>query len=227
MSKDSEKRRTAVRRSEARAARRVKQQSRKSRRKLVYFIGSGIFAAAIIVGLFLPSLPIGNLGSGVGAASYVDGIGVPQPIMSTAYHVDGKTVSYATLPPTSGDHWSAPAQCGFYDSKELADEVIVHNMEHGNVVISYNLSDESQKSQLKELHSRLNGSSEWLVTRPYEKIPEGSIVLTAWGISDEILGVNEDRITSFVEAYSGNIFSAETKRLNRGIPCNNVPSMAK
>ena len=227
MPKDSEKRRTAMRRSEARTARRIKQQSRKSRRKLVYLIGSGIFAAAIIVGLFLPSLPIGNLGSDAGAASYVDGIGVPQPIMSTAYHVDGKNVSYATLPPTSGDHWSTPAQCGFYDSKELADEVVVHNMEHGNVVISYNISDESQRNQLKELHSRLSGSTQWLVTRPYEKIPEGSIVLTAWGISDEFEGVNEDRITSFVEAYSGNIFSEETKRLNRGIPCNNVGSMAK
>ena len=227
MSKDSEKRRTAVRRSEARTERRVRQQSKKKRRKIVYFVGSGIFAVAIIVGLFLPSLPIGNLGTGGGAASYVDGVGIPQPAMPTAYHVDGKNVSYSTLPPTSGDHWSTPAQCGFYDSKNIADEVIVHNMEHGNVVISYNISDESQKSRLKELHSRLTGSTEWLVTRPYKEIPEGSIALTAWGIADEFEGVSEERITRFVEAYSGNLFSDETKRLNRGIPCNNVGSMTK
>jgi hypothetical protein len=227
VAKESEKRRTAVRRSEARATRKVKQRSRTKRRKFVYFVGSGIFAVAIIVGLFLPSLPIGNLGTSTGTASYADGIGIPQPVMPSAYHVDGKTVSYSTLPPTSGDHWSAPAQCGFYDSKELADEVIVHNMEHGNVVINYNISDESQKSHLKELHSQLSGSNEWLVTRPYKEIPEGSITLTAWGISDEFEGVNEERITRFVETYSGNLFSDETKRLNRGIPCSNIDSMAK
>ena len=49
---------------------------------------------------------------------------------------DSESVFYITLPPTSGDHWERWADCGFYDSG-LPDELIVHNLEHGNIVVSY------------------------------------------------------------------------------------------
>ncbi len=223
MARERERRRTAVRRGEIRTARRERQESKKKRRRILYLIGAGTFAVAIIVGLFLPSvLPGGGLGTGSGTSSYVDGIGVPQALMPSAFHVDPQTVAYSTAPPTSGDHWSATTQCGFYDG-EVADEIVVHNMEHGNVIISHNLTEGVE--QLREVHDNLSGNGEWLVTRFYPNIPEGTVALTAWGVLDEFEGIDEDRIERFYEAYKGNLFSDETRGLGRGIPCTSAARM--
>jgi hypothetical protein len=43
---------------------------------------------------------------------------------------------YNSNPPTSGWHYTATAQAGFYD-RVLPDELIVHNLEHGEVWITY------------------------------------------------------------------------------------------
>lgn len=223
MARERERRRTAVRRGEIRTARRERQESKKKRRRILYLIGAGTFAVAIIVGLFLPSLlPGGGLGTGSGTSSYVDGIGAPQALMPSAFHVDPQTVAYSTAPPTSGDHWSSTTQCGFYDG-EVADEIVVHNMEHGNVIISHNLTEGVER--LREVHDNLNGNGDWLVTRFYPNIPEGTVALTAWGVLDEFEGIDEDRIERFYEAYKGNLFSDETRGLGRGIPCTNAARM--
>ena len=70
---------------------------------------------------------------------------------------------------------------------------------------------------LKELNGwvargprELNGNDQWLVTRFYPNIPQGTVALTAWGVLDEFEGVDEDRIKRFYEAYKGNLFSEET-----------------
>ena len=66
-----------------------------------------------------------------------------------ARHVpEGQTVSHSTTPPTSGTHWPVWANCGVYDT-EIPDEIIVHNMEHGHVVISHNLSDQEVNGLLQ------------------------------------------------------------------------------
>ena len=223
MARERERRRTAVRRGEIRTARRERQEGKKRRRRILYLIGAGTFATAIIVGLFLPSLlPGGGLGTGSGTSSYADGIGVPQALMPSAFHVDPEAVAYSTVPPTSGDHWSTTTQCGFYEG-EIADEIVVHNMEHGNVIISYNLTEGVE--QLREIHESLSGNGEWLVTRPYPNIPEGIVALTAWGVLDEFEGVDQERIERFYEAYKGNLFSDETRGLGRGIPCTSAARM--
>lgn len=49
--------------------------------------------------------------------------------------------AYNSNPPTSGWHYQQPAKAGFYD-KPMADETLLHNLEHGHVVISYNCEKE-------------------------------------------------------------------------------------
>ena len=220
-----ERHKQAARRSEQREDRRGRQRSKKRFRRWLYLGTSGVFAVLIIIALFLPSLlPSGTRG-GTGATSYQEGIGVPQPVMPSAFHTDDVTVGYNTTPPTSGDHWSTPTQCGFYE-EDLRDEIIVHNMEHGNVIMSHNLTDPSDIARLRDLQSNLDGSGSWLVTRPYSEIPEGEIAMTAWGVLDQFTGINEERIRSFVDAYKGNRFSGETSQIGRGIPCTTNPRMS-
>ncbi len=91
------------------------------------------------------------------ATSYVQGVGEKQDIISSVRHVDLNAdttddfVAYNSVPPTSGDHWSTTVPCGFY-IQDVPDELIVHNLEHSNIVVSYNLPN---RSDLDALRGRL------------------------------------------------------------------------
>jgi hypothetical protein len=58
-----------------------------------------------------------------------------------ADHIDEGAVAtdWNSDPPTSGQHFGQWAPAGFYDD-EIADGYLVHNMEHGYVVVYYNCS---------------------------------------------------------------------------------------
>ena len=113
--------------------------------------------------------------TGSGSGEYVEGVGLQQELMPSVRHVpDGETVVYNTTPPTSGDMLARPALCGFYEDG-LADEQIVHNLEHGNIVLSYNLSTEEEADQLRNVLDGVGLSEIWGVTRAYDKIPAGTV----------------------------------------------------
>jgi len=126
-------------------------------------------------------------------------------IMPTSDHVpERQTVSYSTLPPTSGDHWSRWAECGFYE-EALPDERITHNLEHGNIVVSYNLVTQEEIDQLRTAMDSIDLAAEWGVTRFYEKIPRGNVAVAAWGRLDTMQGVEPERIAQIFAAYAGNL----------------------
>ena len=79
-------------------------------------------------------------------------------------------------------------------------------MEHGQVIISYNLSDEDEIEQLREIARTLLGRRSWMIMRPYSKIDAGRIALTAWGWKDEfsISELTDERVQNFYEAYRNN-----------------------
>ena len=146
----------------------------------------------------------------------MEGVGTPVGIISSSHISVGDSASYSTTPPTSGNHWppGEQAKCGIYD-RELPDEQIVHNLEHGNVVISYNLPEPEDAARLKELAEDLPGQGIWGVVRPYSKIEAGTVAMTAWGVIDEVQGVDEDRIRSFFAAYAGYRGAPELEPCNR------------
>ena len=170
-----------------------------------YLAASVIIAFLVIAGFVVADLPFFNQGIGpqTGSSSeYVEGVGEQQVVMPTRNHVDaGQTVAYDTTPPTSGDHWNWWARCGFYEDG-LPDERIVHNLEHGNIVVSYNLPP-PDVTRLREFMDDFDMAPIWAVTRYYDKIPEGTVALSAWGILDTMQGVDEDRIETFFEHYAG------------------------
>ena len=66
--------------------------------------------------------------------------------MPSMNHVpEWQSVAYSTTPPTSGPHWDRWADRGFYPDG-LPDELIAHNLEHGNIVVSYKSATISQKA---------------------------------------------------------------------------------
>lgn len=107
-----------------------------------------------------------------------------------------------TDPPTSGPH-AEPVSSGFYDTP-IADENIVHNLEHGHVAISYDcdqLEDcETVKTNLRRIINRYNSRQVVAVPRQNRDAP---IALTAWQRIDLLDEYDEERITAFIEAWRG------------------------
>ena len=130
---------------------------------------------------------------------------VHHEIMPTRNHVsEGTPVEYSTVPPTSGDHWPQWSQCGFFE-EGLPDERIVHNLEHSNIVVSYNLADEADVRALREVMDGIDLSSKWGVTRAHNKIPGGTVALIAWGVSATMERIDQDRIRTFFDQYAGEL----------------------
>lgn len=126
-------------------------------------------------------------------------------IMPTSDHVpEGQSLIYSTVPPTSGDHWSRWAECGFYEGS-LPDELITHNLEHGNIVVSYNLATQEAIDQLRAAMNGIDLAAEWSVTRFYDEIPQGTVAVAAWGRLDIMQGVEPERISLFLAAFTGGL----------------------
>jgi hypothetical protein len=135
----------------------------------------------------------------------VEGIGLQHDIMATRSHVpEGTTVEYSTIPSTSGNHWPQPSRCGFFE-EGLPDERIVHNLEHSNIIVSYNLTSPEEVERLKAVMDGIGLAQVLGITRFYDKIPEGTVALAAWGVSDTMQGVDEDRINTFFDTYAGTL----------------------
>lgn len=165
----------------------------------------GIYFAASAVGLFEPRADAGqqidpNQGKGGPVA------GVQQTDQGNAHLQPGQRfTAYNTRPPTSGPHDQSPVPWGNYDREESApDERVVHSMEHGGVVISYNQIAPEDVAKIRLLRSRFQPDrfgSVKIITRPYPQIPAGTIALTAWRWLDTMTTYDERRIIAFINQH--------------------------
>lgn len=121
---------------------------------------------------------------------------------------------YDTVPPTSGPHWAAWSDCGFYNYP-LPDELLVHNLEHGNIIVSYNLTNEAEITALRKAVDAIPLAAEYAIVRRYLDIPEGMVALTTWGVLDRMAGVDAERIAAFFAAFPGNT----GPEFANGLPC--------
>jgi len=85
----------------------------------------------------------------------------------------------------------------------IPDERLVHNLEHGNIVVSFNLKTSQEVGRLREALEDIGLSAGWGVSRSYDRIPPGTVALTAWGFSDTMPGIIPERIRSFFETFAG------------------------
>jgi hypothetical protein len=165
---------------------------------------------AVVIGLPAILLAAGFLlgGAGFGADfrggdEHPSSVGEPQQIMLTKNHVpEGHRVAYNTAPPTSGDHYAQWSTCKFF-RYHISDERIVHNLEHSNIIVSYNLATSKEVAELREAFDDIDLAAVWGLARPYRRIPEGTVAVAAWGVLDTMQGVDQDRMEDFFEAYAG------------------------
>lgn len=103
--------------------------------------------------------------------------------------------SYNSNPPTSGWHYPRQADWGFY-ARELPDERVVHNLEHGGIWISYtgNVND-ATRSKLRDV-ARQYPRSVIITKRNANDVP---IAVASWGQLMELQSFDRQRIVEFVE----------------------------
>jgi hypothetical protein len=84
---------------------------------------------------------------------------------------------YNSSPPTNGPHYAEPAQTGFYTSA-LPPEQLVHNLEHGQIVIWYApAAPDAVKDDIEQI---VNDQPIATAASPYEGELDGNFALTAW-----------------------------------------------
>lgn len=102
---------------------------------------------------------------------------------------------YNSNPPTSGPHYAQPEDWGVYQ-RELADENVVHSLEHGGIWISYRPDiDEETKKKLEAIGRRYSGS---VIVSP-RSANDAPIALASWGRLDNLNSFDENRIVEFVK----------------------------
>lgn len=117
-----------------------------------------------------------------------------------AIHVDPQPVDYEAdyglNPPAGGAHWGAWLNCGVYTEPQ-ENERAVHALEHGAVWITYN-ADELSEGEVQSLRDHLPGT--YVVLSPYEDL-DAPVVASAWGAQVKLDGVDDSRLTDFVEKF--------------------------
>ena len=123
-----------------------------------------------------------------------------EPDPEPQHVADGTPVQYEQSPPTSGDHYETPATAGF-STAPLPPEVVVHNLEHGQVVFWYSDRDEDVVNDLEDIVDQQAAES---VAVPYEDIdPPYNFVMTAWGASQSCELVSQDVVDKFRTRFQG------------------------
>ena len=181
---------------------------RRQKTNKLYLIAAVTIAVLVIGSFGLSTIPFGS-GGGVSTGSnnaYVPGVGIQQTILAADHLAEGTEIDYNSLPPTSGEHWPPHVlrSCGFYGDG-LRDEIVVHHLEHSNIVVSYNFSDQAQVDQLFRVVDDIGLANVWGLLRFYDKIPEGQVAVAAWGVLDTMDGIDSGRINRFFDNYAGNL----------------------
>lgn len=110
-------------------------------------------------------------------------------------------VAYNSDPPTSGPHYAEPIPAGFYDTPQ-ADEYVVHNLEHGHIVISYDCSKLTNCDAVKQQLRNLVASYDtWKIVAVPRVNRDTAIGVAAWGWLIKLDSYDEAQIRRFVDAW--------------------------
>lgn len=117
--------------------------------------------------------------------------------------VDEKHAAYKTDPPTSGPHFTQPAPWGMSEV-EIPDEQLVHNLEHGGVVITYkpDLPDKDIDT-LKVIAANLTMRDEQSSNKGFKVIlapraaNKSAVQLSSWRYSLTLGSIDQAKIQQF------------------------------
>jgi hypothetical protein len=188
------------------AARRLEEKKRRQRTLLWSGVAVGILVALVALIVFQgreeppaanPPVAAAALEAGRQAAGSE---GVRTFPVAGRDHIgaDEQPDNWNSNPPTSGDHLANPLPPGVYDNDQDM-RALVHNQEHGYVVILYKGIPADQLDQLRQFVEARDGSK--LVLAPYSALEGNGVALAAWQNLELLQRVNMDVVQAFVNDY--------------------------
>lgn len=167
-------------------------ESKKKIRKVVYWGLVLILAIVVIWWIFkLPKDGSTNKSS-VNAQFF--------PAQSRNHIISGEShPDYNSNPPTGGWHYDASAQTGIYD-RELPDEQLVHNLEHGHIWIAYH--PDLDEVSINKLVDIAKSYSSKIIMTPRTK-NNTIISLVAWEYLLKLNEFDEGLVQGFIKQYRG------------------------
>lgn len=112
--------------------------------------------------------------------------------------------AYNTNPPTSGPHYSsplAPIDTGYY-TEEVEPEKVVHNLEHGQIVIYYN--PDAPDDTLDDIEQLTEQEPEATLAVPWTQLEDPyQFALAAWGNYQECVQANQEIVDEFRTDFQG------------------------
>jgi hypothetical protein len=179
-------------RRQARAAERAARRKAESRRRLVRAAVMGLVAAALgwlLVVQFSPEP----------TPDEIDGHRVQKFGESGGNeHVSG-TVDYDSVPPTHGPHSATPAACGVH-SEPIANENLVHSLEHGAVGILY--LPTVPVDDIREVERLARSYDGRVLSAPYPDMPT-PIAVVSWGEMMRLQALDRAAIRAYIDAFRG------------------------
>lgn len=174
----------------------------------------GLAVAAFLVGsivsqpqaVSLPSQPNPDAASKPGTvdpSTVGDSLpGVAVPSEGQTHAPEGQAITYQNYPPSSGTHYASTADYGFSE-KEIPEGKLVHNLEHGAIVLYYepDLSSavlQSLREAATKLPTEKYGKVK-IVIVPYSKL-QTSMAIVAWGRVETLDSFDYDKVSTFYEA---------------------------
>lgn len=117
----------------------------------------------------------------------------------------GTEVDYGTDLPTSGPHYDAWADPGFYEETPPAGN-LVHSLEHGHVVVYYDpaaLTPEAEESLRAFARNHQDPWAAVIVAPNPNDDPDSAYVLTAWRTMLRMEGYDAETVRAFLAEYLG------------------------
>lgn len=105
-------------------------------------------------------------------------------------HTD-EAVGYPTEPPVGGPHAGEWLDCGAYD-EQVPAENLVHDLEHGTVLISYDPDLDADEVALLEEQLPQNG-----ILTPWSGL-DAPVVVVVWGRRLALTGADDPRLALFI-----------------------------
>ena len=173
---------------------------------LVVLVAVAIFGAQAL-GVFRAGPPPVDLNQAKYSVGQGEVIGQKFPDEGNSHIPVNQKATYNQNPPTSGSHWNsqvppAPVPWGIKDAQQ-PNEAIVHNLEHGGVVIFYKGLTAEDIDKLKDLVRLLaNGGYKKVVLEPYADMNDARIALSAWDWGLKLPGYDDVQIVKFVKSHT-------------------------
>jgi len=157
------------------------------------FIGIGLATVLILVGgIWLTSVSGKKQQEKLAEPLMGDEI----QIQGTQHIKEGEShPDYNSNPPTSGWMYGGVAGPGVHDT-EVADELLIHSMEHGAVIVHYKA--DLPKDQIDQIKTAFNSVSGKRILVPRSNL-DAAVALTSWGRLLTLQTVDTDKIKAFIE----------------------------